>query len=157
MPQDREPERLFQPLLGVLGRQGPTGIHHALFVPPDSLYSKPSTSSGGGEEQDLRWQHRLRDTWEASLPALPAAAKLQVLAIMELCCPPKKPAALLFPERAQDALRVVFIPTPIIWLLLWWCLLNASVVCDTGHTAAAAAAARIAAGGAGHQERGGAP
>ena len=88
MTQDREPERLFQPLLRVLGRQGPTGIHHALFVPPDSLYSKPSASSGGGEERDLRWQHRLRDTWETSLPALPAAAKLQVPASMELCYPP---------------------------------------------------------------------
>lgn len=38
-------------------------IHHALFVPPDSTYSKLGASQ---EPVNLSWQHALRSVWEAN-------------------------------------------------------------------------------------------
>jgi hypothetical protein len=61
--QEREPEALLSSLLQSLGRKG-VGIQHALFVPPDSMYSK-ATKGGCLEQMDLRWQSTLRNKWEA--------------------------------------------------------------------------------------------
>jgi len=61
--QEREPEALLSSLLQSLGRKG-VGIQHALFVPPDSMYSNPN-KGGSLDRVDLRWQSTLRSKWEA--------------------------------------------------------------------------------------------
>lgn len=75
--QEREPERLLQSMLQALSRKG-ARIDHALFVPPDSLYSKPTASTEDEAGRDLTWQTKLRDTWDSLLPPL-AAGRPQVL------------------------------------------------------------------------------
>ncbi|KAL4858122.1 Folylpolyglutamate synthase [Chlorella vulgaris] len=60
--QERDPQNLLQPLAHAL-RERHIGIHHALFVPPDSTYMK---LGAGSEPATLSWQHSLRSVWEGT-------------------------------------------------------------------------------------------
>lgn len=60
-PQEREPARLLRPLTEVLARRG-VPMHHALFVPPDSSYSKLGPRVG---PPDMSWQTSLQRIWDA--------------------------------------------------------------------------------------------
>ncbi|GAB4823124.1 hypothetical protein N2152v2_010170 [Parachlorella kessleri] len=66
--QEREPHSLLQPLAQTLAERR-VGFHHALFVPPNSTYSKvgPAAEAAGGP--DLSWQQSLRGVWEAQAAA----------------------------------------------------------------------------------------
>jgi folylpolyglutamate synthase len=72
--QEREPQRLLRPLTEGLARRG-VPCQHALFVPPDSSYSKLGPRAG---PPDLSWQLSLQRLWDADYALRPSAA--QVLA-----------------------------------------------------------------------------
>ena len=73
--QEREPGTLLKALLQALNTKG-VGIHHALFVPPDSRYTNVSKHRGG-HQLDLRWQLAIRNKWEAyTRDALPSEPKV---------------------------------------------------------------------------------
>ena len=61
--QEREPQRLLRPLTEGLTRRG-VPMHHALFVPADSSYSKLGANTG---PLDLSWQISLQRIWDADL------------------------------------------------------------------------------------------
>lgn len=61
--QEREPGTLLRSLMQVLTKRG-VAIQHALFLPPDSKYTKV-TKSKGEDHLDLSWQFAIRSKWEA--------------------------------------------------------------------------------------------
>lgn len=71
--QEREPQRLLRPLTETLARRG-VPMHHALFVPSDSSYSKIGPRAG---PLDLSWQTSLQRIWEAGHAAPRSAAQVE--------------------------------------------------------------------------------
>ena len=72
--QEREPHGLLQPLAQTLAERR-VGFHHALFVPPNSTYSKVGPAAEAANGPDLSWQQSLRGVWEAQAAAAGAARK----------------------------------------------------------------------------------
>lgn len=63
--QERESGSLLKSLVQALETKG-VGIQHALFVPPDSRYSKV-VKSKFEDAPDLQWQVAIRNKWEAMI------------------------------------------------------------------------------------------